>query len=312
MDMNHETGMVLNIQHYSLHDGPGIRTTVFLKGCSLRCKWCCNPESIHPESELAYNPGKCIGKEACGVCMGVCSESALFTVGPDDRIHVNWDLCTNCGRCIDVCPSMALTLFGKEMTVAQVLEEVEQDSAFYRESGGGISLSGGDCLCLPKFSAALLQEAHGRGLNTAIETASNVPWKSMERVLPHVDTIYHDLKIMDPVRHRKWVGVDNSRILANLRKAYGTFKEKRFLARSPIIPGINDTEKHVQAVLAFILPHENVAGYELLPYHRLGETKYGFLGKIYQLNDFKPPAKETMERLQEIVKRAFEQRDKGK
>ncbi len=312
MDANHPTGMVLNIQHYSLHDGPGIRTTVFLKGCSLRCKWCCNPESIHPQAELAFNPHKCIGKEACGACMAVCPESAPFTVAPGDRIHINWDLCTNCGRCIDVCPSTALYLFGKEMTVEQVLEEVEQDSAFYRESGGGISLSGGDCLCQPRFSAALLQEAHARGLNTAMETASNVPWKAMEMVLPHVDTLFHDLKIMDPARHKKWTGVDNSRILANLKRAYTTFKNKRFLARSPIIPGVNDTEEHVRSVLAFILPHENVADYELLPYHRLGEPKYGFLGKIYQLNDFKPPTEESMERLQGIVKRAFRQRNKGK
>jgi pyruvate formate lyase activating enzyme len=305
MDANPQTGMVLNIQHYSLHDGPGIRTTVFLKGCSLRCKWCCNPESIHPKPELAFNPGKCIGEKACGACMAACPESAIFTIPPGDRMQVNWDLCTNCGLCVDVCPSMALTLFGKEMTVEQVLEEVEQDSTFYRESGGGISLSGGDCLCQPRFSAALLQEAHARGLNTAIETASNVPWKAVAAALPHVDTIFHDLKIMDPVRHRKWVGVDNALILGNLKRAYETFKDKRFVARSPIIPGVNDTEEHVRAVLDFILPHKNVIGYELLPYHRLGETKYGFLGRIYRLRDFKPPTTETMERLQGMVDRVF-------
>ncbi len=312
MAKNQQTGTVLNIQHFSLHDGPGIRTTVFLKGCSLRCKWCCNPESIHPKSELAYNPHKCIGEDACGACREICPESAIFTLSPSDRMKINWDLCTNCGLCVDVCPSMALYRFGKEMTVEQVLEEVEQDNAFYRESGGGLSLSGGDCLCQPRFSAALLQEARVRGLSTAIETASNVPWKAMEMVLPHVDTIFHDLKLMDPVRHQKWTGVDNSRILANLERAYSTFKDKRFLARSPIMPGINDSESHVRAVLAFILPHENVISYELLPYHRLGETKYGFLGRIYQLRDFKPPTKETMERLQGIVNRAFEKRDKGK
>ena len=309
MNGNRQTGMVLNIQHFSLHDGPGIRTTAFLKGCSLRCKWCCNPESIRPGAELAFNPHKCIGEKACGACREVCPESAIFTISPGDRMIVSWDLCTNCGRCIAVCPSMSLYLFGKEMTVEQVLEEVEQDNAFYRESDGGISLSGGDCLCQPRFSAALLKEAHDRGMNTSIETASNVPWEAMEMVLPHVDTIFHDLKLMDPVRHRKWTGVDNSRILANLEKAYETFKDKRFLARSPIIPGVNDAEDHVGAVLKFVLPHENVISYELLPYHRLGETKYGFLGRIYQLRDFKPPATETMEKLQELVDHAFKQRD---
>ena len=312
MDTHRPTGMVLNIQPYSLHDGPGIRTTVFLKGCSLRCKWCCNPESIHPEPELAYNPQKCIGMEACGACMDVCPEAALFRVLPHDKIHINWDLCTNCGQCLDVCPSGALYLFGKEMTVEAVLAEVEQDRAFYSESGGGLSISGGDCLCQPRFTASLLQESHRRGMNTAIETAANVHSKAMERVLPHVDTVFHDIKIMDPVRHRKWVGVDNGKILGNLKRAYEAFPDKHFLARSPIIPGVNDTEEHVRAVLDFILPHENVASYELLPYHRLGETKYGFLGKIYRLRDFKPPAKETMERLQTIVNRALEERGSEK
>jgi pyruvate formate lyase activating enzyme len=298
-------GTVLNIQHFSTHDGPGMRTNVFLKGCSLRCKWCSNPESIHPKPELAYNPAKCIGKDECGLCIKECPESAIFTVDPDVKVRINWDLCTNCGQCVPACPPQALYLFGQEMTVDEVLAEVEQDSSFYRESGGGITLSGGECLLQADFSAALLAAAHERGINTAIETAGNVPWAFMEKVLPHVDTMLHDHKLTDPERHKQWTGVDNKRILENFKRAYETFPDTRFIARTPLIPGVNDDEEHIRAVLAFIRPYKNVIDYELLPYHRFGESKYGFLGRVYELADFTAPTPETLHRLQTIIDEAF-------
>ncbi|HTX53654.1 MAG TPA: glycyl-radical enzyme activating protein, partial [Candidatus Baltobacteraceae bacterium] len=299
------TGMVLNIQHFCTHDGPGIRTNVFLKFCSLRCKWCSNPESIHPKPELAYNASKCIGVNECGLCLKECPESAIFTVDPDLKVRINWDLCTNCGKCVPACPPQALSLFGHEMTVDEVLAEVEQDSAFYQESGGGITVSGGECLLHPDFTAALLAGAHERGINTAIETAGNVPWAFMEKVLPHVDTVLHDHKLTDPVRHKQWTGVDNARILANFKQAYETFPEKMFIARTPLIPGVNDDEAHIRAVLAFIRPHQNVTDYELLPYFRFGESKYGFLGRVYELADFQPPTAESLAKLRAIIDEAF-------
>jgi pyruvate formate lyase activating enzyme len=308
------TGRVLNIQHFCTHDGPGIRTTVFLKGCPLRCKWCSNPESIHPKPELAYNPQKCIGEKQCGRCLSVCPESAIFVVGADGRaageavtdpIHINWDLCTNCGKCMPACPTEALSEFGHDMTVEEVLAEVEQDGSFYRESGGGITVSGGECLLQPDFTAALLAEAHQRGINTAIETAGNVPWPFMEKVLPHVDLMLHDHKCTAPERHKKWTGVSNERILANFRKAYETFPEKRFVARTPLIPGVNDDEGHIRAVLAFIRSYSNVIDYELLPYHRFGESKYGFLGRVYELEDFVTPSDATLQHLRAIIDEAF-------
>jgi pyruvate formate lyase activating enzyme len=298
-------GRVLNIQHFSTHDGPGIRTTVFLKGCSLRCSWCSNPESIHPKPELGYNPGKCIGETECGLCLKECPESALFVVPPGGKVGVHWDLCTNCARCIPVCPPEALFEFGRTMTADEVLDEVDQDASFYRESGGGITLSGGECLLQPDFCAALLAGAHERGINTAIETAGNVPWEYMAKVLPHVDTVLHDHKLTDPERHRKWTGADNSRILANFKRAYETWPDKTFVARTPLIPGVNDDEAHVRAVLAFIRPHPNVVDYELLPYFRFGETKYGFLGRVYALKDFEPPSPESLARLRAIIDEAF-------
>jgi pyruvate formate lyase activating enzyme len=301
-------GLVLNIQHFCTDDGPGIRTTVFLKFCSLRCKWCSNPESIHPRPELAYDSKKCIGKKECGLCLKPpWPDGAAYVVdGPDDRVHINWDLAGECGEeCVSICPTGALHLFGQEMTVAQVLGEVEQDGTFYRESGGGITLSGGECLLQPDFSAALLAGAHERGINTAIETAGNAPWAFMEKVLPHVDTMLHDHKLTDPERHKKWCGADNARILENFKKAYEKFPNIKFIARTPLIPGVNDDEEHIRSVLAFIRPHKNVINYQLLPYHRFGASKYAFLGRVYELEDFTSTAPETLHRLQTIVDEAF-------
>lgn len=191
------------------------------------------------------------------------------------------------------------------MTVDQVLDEVEQDSAFYRESGGGITLSGGECSLQPDFSAALLAGAHERGIKTAIETAGNVPWSFCEKVLPHVDVMLHDHKLTDPQRHRKWTGVSNERILENFKRAYTTFPNTTFIARTPLIPGVNDDEEHIRSVLAFVRPHPNVIDYELLPYHRFGTSKYGFLGKVYELSDFEPPTAESVTRLRAIIDEAF-------
>jgi pyruvate formate lyase activating enzyme len=310
MDSKDISGLVLNIQHFSIHDGPGMRTNVFLKGCSIRCKWCSNPESISLKPELGYNSTKCIGEKQCGACVkDVCPENAIYVVGgndsSDDKVKINWDLCTNCGKCVSVCPTTALYTFGQEMTVKQVLDEVEQDSSFYNESGGGITLSGGECLLQADFSSALLEEAHNRGINTAIETALNVPWAFVEKVLPHVDLVQHDLKITDPDKHRKWTGVPNKRILENAKRAYETWPDKKFIVRTPIIPGVNDDEGHIRAVLDLIKPYKNVIDYELLAYMRFGESKYGFLGKLYEMRDFEPPTNEVMKRLRTIIDEAF-------
>lgn len=302
------TGRVLNIQHFCTNDGPGIRTTVFLKGCSLRCKWCCNPESIHPKPELAYDPKKCIGETECGKCLEVCPETALHVTEADGKVGVNWDLCTNCGKCVPVCPAEALTTFGHEMTIEQVLAEVEQDGSFYAESGGGLTLSGGECTLQPEFSAALLAAARQRGLNTAIETAGNVPWHFFVQVLQHTDVVLHDHKHFDPDRHKRWVGVDNRRIQANYRRAYETFPDKTFIARTPVIPGVNDLEEHVRAVLDFIRPYRNVVDYQLLPYHRYGQSKYDFLGRVYELRDFPSLPAATLDRLQALIDEAFGRR----
>jgi pyruvate formate lyase activating enzyme len=303
-----QTGIVLNIQRYCSHDGPGIRTNVFLKGCSLRCKWCSNPESIHRSPELAYAPDLCAGKKECGLCLKPpFPEGAFYVVeGPDDKVKVNWDLATDIDEAtVLLCPTKALDMYGKRMTVDEVLDEVEKDSSFYRNTGGGMSLSGGECMLQPDFAAALLEGAHKRGLNTAIETACNVPWAFVEKVLRHVDTMLHDHKLTIPERHKKWTGVGNERILANFKRAYETFPEIDFIARTPLIPGVNADEEHIRAVLAFIRPYKNVIDYELLPYHRFGLGKYESLGVVYELDDFKTPSDESVAHLQAIIDEAF-------
>ena len=196
-------------------------------------------------------------------------------------------------------------MFGKTMTVDEVLDEVEKDASFYQSTGGGITLSGGECMLQPDFAAALLAGAHERGINTAVETACNVPWEFIAKVLPHVDTMLHDHKLTIPERHKKWIGAGNERILANFKKAYETFPDTEFIARTPLIPGVNADEEHIRAVLAFIKPHKNVIDYELLPYHRFGLGKYEHLGKVYELDDYKTPSDEVVAHLQAIIDEAF-------
>ena len=301
------TGIVLNIQRYCSHDGPGIRTTVFLKGCTLRCKWCSNPESIRPKPELTYDPRKCSGK-VCGLCLQAPFPEGgfYFEEGNDEAVKVNWDLSTGCDEALtSLCPTGALDMYGKQMTVDEVLDEVEKDASFYRSTGGGITLSGGECLLQADFCVALLEGAHQHGINTAIETAGNVPWSFMEKVLVHVDTMLHDHKLTISERHKKWTGAGNERVLANFKKAYEMFPDIDFIVRTPLIPGVNSDEEHLRAVLEFIRPHKNVIDYELLPYHRFGLGKYEYLGKVYELDDYQAPSDEMVQRYRAIIDEAF-------
>ncbi|MEI7900643.1 MAG: glycyl-radical enzyme activating protein [bacterium] len=304
-----QSGVVLNIQRYCSHDGPGIRTTVFLKGCSLRCKWCGNPESIAMKPEISYEAKKCTGKKACGICMKAPFPEGAFYVpdgAADDKVKVNWHLACDCDAThAALCPTGALEMFGKKMTVNEVLDEVEKDASIYRSSGGGMTLSGGEVMLQPDFTAALLKEAHARGINTAIETACNAPWANLEKVLPHVDTMLHDHKLTVSERHKKWTGAGNERILANFKKAYETFPDVDFIARTPLIPGVNADEEHIRSVLAFIKPYKNVSDYELLPYHRFGLGKYELLGEVYELDDYKTPSAEVVAHLQSLIDEAF-------
>jgi len=303
------SGTVINIQHYCYHDGPGVRTTVFVKGCSLKCKWCGNPESISPSIELAYDKKDCLGCEKCGRCLKEPFEQGLFNTDSEglitltDKARHHWD---HSG--IDRCPTKALYLYGEEKTVSQIIAEVDKDAPYYRRNGGGITVSGGEPLLQPDFTAELLKRAHEHGYTTAIETASNVPWESMEKVLPYADTVLHDIKLFDSARHKEWTGVGNERILANLEKAYKTFPEKRFITRTPIIHSVNDDDENINAILSFILPYKNVVEYELLPYHKLGIGKYNVLGLDYPLDKFEAPSEERLSQLRYRIKETLDSR----
>ncbi len=275
-----EEGVVFDIQRFSLHDGPGIRTLVFLKGCPLRCPWCSNPESQHFEPELFYHLERCIG---CRTCADICQHGAITV--EDGQLSFNRELCENCGWCSHVCHAEARLIKGQQMSAESVAEEILKDEPFYRKSGGGVTLGGGEPLAQADFAAAILKKCKGKGLHTAVETAGHVPWPEMEKVLPYTDLFLYDVKHMDSQKHREYTGVDNQLILANLRRLIEM--EKRVVVCVPLIPGFNDTADEVGPVARFAA-NLGIESMNLLPYHRFGEGKYRLLGRPYQFRGRKP------------------------
>jgi glycyl-radical enzyme activating protein len=260
------TGRITGIQRFCIHDGPGIRTTVFLKGCPLRCVWCHNPETQQAGPQLGFTASSCIG---CGSCLPACPRGAQRLV--DGIRSLDRPSCTACGGCAAACPTGALELVGRQATVADVIAEVERDRPFYLQSGGGMTLSGGEPLAQPDFATALLEAARAAGLHTCVETCSQVDPAVLDRVLPLVDLFLCDLKETDPVRHRTWTGVGNERILANLRRLHAARAHMRL--RCPLIPGLNDREDHFAGIAALARSMPGIEGIEVMPFHRLGEGK---------------------------------------
>ncbi|MCE5334522.1 MAG: glycyl-radical enzyme activating protein [Desulfobacteraceae bacterium] len=276
-------GFVFNIQRYSLHDGPGIRTIVFLKGCPLRCQWCSNPESQKVSPEVALNSRKCIGTKECGFCARECRDGAIIEKD-DGQIRIDRNACSECFRCVDACPSKAMTLFGRLMSVDEVLRNVEADGIFYGRSGGGMTLSGGEPLMQPGFARELLKEARRRRINTSLETCGFVDWKVLEAACFHLDTILFDIKSMDPVKHKAFTGVTNELILDNFERLCREFPNLSKRVRTPVVPGFNDTMEEIGAIVDFIKGRPNIE-YEMLAYHRYGQPKYEYLDRVYTLSD---------------------------
>jgi pyruvate formate lyase activating enzyme len=296
-------GLVFNIQKFSLHDGSGIRTLVFLKGCPLACKWCANPEGQGYGPELGYRPDKCVGMAECGRCREACEVDAV-RCGEDGKAEILCDLCTDCGRCVEACPSKALELFGTPMGVDELVRVVEQDGSFYARSGGGLTLSGGEPLSQAGFVLACLKKAGGRGLDTALETSGLCKWEDLEAACRLVNHLFFDVKILDRRKHEEGTGVGNERILENLRRLRTRFPELPLTVRTPIVPGFNDSPEDIRAIAGFLagLPGAPPE-YELLPYHRFGESKYRHLGRIYPLEGVHPPSQEHIEDLRQLLKR---------
>ena len=280
-------GRVFDIQKFSLHDGPGIRTIVFLKGCPLACVWCSNPESQKTTREIMFNAGKCID---CGTCQEVCPQHAIEASNSIDR--VNRDLCDACGRCADACPTQALRLSGRQMSVAAVLTEIEKDRAFYLSSGGGVTVSGGEPLHQPQFLKHLLMECKSRGLHTAVETCGFVNWDCLEQILPHTDLFLYDVKHMDPIAHKKLTGYDNRLVLENLERLCRQGAD--VILRMPIVPGLNDSTDNLNATAERMI-RLNLTEIHLLPYHNYGESKYGMLGDDYPLKDLEAVSEKDLE-----------------
>lgn len=291
-----ESGMIFNIQHYSLHDGNGIRTTVFMNGCPLRCLWCQNPESQLLRPTVFFNSEKCTG---CGQCVPVCPEGAIEIV--EGHSKTDRDLCLGHGECVQACPNEARNLMGKNVTAEELFPELNGDAAFYKRSNGGVTLSGGEPLVQPEFAISLLKLCKNAGIHTALDTCGYADWEIVKRVMNYVDLVLYDFKHMDSAKHKKYTGAPNELILDNARRIHRELS-KPMLARLPVVPNYNDSPKNITATARFIANElGNSVRVHLLPYHRLGETKYERMETTGETTSIQPPSPEHMLEIQKIV-----------
>lgn len=290
-DVEGLTGLVFDIQKFATHDGGGIRTNVFLKGCPLQCLWCSNPESLASQLQTTFVANNCIG---CGKCMEICPVDAIGRGGATDQgLVLDRDRCTLCGQCAKHCYAGAINIIGRKVTIAELMQMVERDRQFYEESNGGITFSGGEPLAQPLFLKAALKEAQARNIHTAIETSSFAAWDVYESVLKHVDLVMTDIKHMDDEEHKRITGVSNRLILDNIGKISNLGIPLRI--RLPLVPGINDSDQNLQAVAEFVEQLNNVVSLDILPYHRLGELKWAQLDCSYPMAGVKPPTPEYVD-----------------
>ncbi|MCJ7689861.1 MAG: glycyl-radical enzyme activating protein [Clostridiaceae bacterium] len=286
-------GIVFDIQKFSVHDGPGVRTMVFLKGCPLSCRWCCNPESQCKDPQIMFISQNCIG---CKRCVDVCSEGAIDFSLPN---RVNQNKCIKCGKCVEVCYAEALNMVGTVKSVEEILIELSKDNIMYKRSGGGITLSGGEALAQPDFAEELLKGCKTKGWHTAIETSAFASIGTLERILPWLDLIMLDIKHMDSYKHKEYVGQNNGIILENAKKIAQS--SIPLIIRIPIISGFNDDEKNIRTTAKFVSSLKSVKEVHILPYHRLGQNKYDYLGYTYKMPELRPPSNEHMQNLKKII-----------
>jgi pyruvate formate lyase activating enzyme len=290
------SGVVTHIQRFSVHDGPGIRTTVFLKGCQMHCPWCHNPETVRPQPELQVFAQRCIG---CGACLEQCAQHARRLV--DGRMVFDRERCVACGRCVEVCYAQSLVLVGQTKTAGQVADEVLADRAFYQSSGGGVTISGGEPLAQPHFTQAILELCKAEEIHTAVETNLGWPWSTIARLLPAVDLFLVDIKLLDDTEHRTWTGMSNQHTLDNLRRLDA--EGKPIVVRTPVVSRVNDRADQIAAIADFLAGLSHVRAYELLPYHPLGTGKYEALGLAAPWPRFQTPTAEQLRQLAAAAQR---------
>ncbi len=284
------SAQITNIARGSLHDGPGVRTVVYFQGCSLRCKWCHNPETLSAQKQILYAPSKCIH---CGKCIEVCPEH--HKLQGNDMLFFR-ERCTACGKCAESCPSLALSLCGENKTVNELFEEIKKDSHYYISSGGGVTFSGGECLLHPLFIAEIAKICKDNKIHTAVESAFFVPWENVEKVLPFVDLFFADLKIADPEKHCRFTGQDNRLIIDNITRLSKI--HNNIILRIPVIPGVNDSDDDIVAFAEIIKTFgKGIKEIELLKYNNLAESKYDISGMEYIKFADNPQTDEEMKKL---------------
>lgn len=303
------TGRVYDIQGFSVQDGPGIRTTVFLKGCPLRCPWCHSPESQEFHTQLSWMAMKCVGIDACGRCLDACTKGAIspgkVTKHPSTRedvqhITIDRSICDNCGDCAAACCYKSLYMCGTDYTVAELADRLSRDIPFYEESGGGVTISGGEALSQPEFTLQLLKNLKDRGIHTALDTTGHVHYKFIDQALPYTDLFLYDLKHMDSRQHKTVIGVGNERILENARKIADA--GGKIQIRIPIIPNFNDSEENIRQTGEFCkILGGAVELIQLLPYHNLGVMKYQRIDDKKKVLEAKPPSDEKIQSLKKIL-----------
>ncbi len=300
--MRNMTPLITNIQRFSIHDGDGIRTTVFFKGCPLHCTWCHNPETQQYKKQILTDPEKCTG---CASCVRVCPQGAVHLEGgkeTTDRM-----ICDGCGTCTEYCILNLRETAGKEYEIKNLVKELKKDEIFYEQSGGGVTLSGGEVLSVDMdYIEALAKELVRQGITVTVDTCGHVPYENFQRLLPYVSAFLYDIKAMDSEIHKQYTGVDNTLILENLKKLSSDAKRKaKIYIRIPVIKGVNAEDAEMEAIAGWLKAQRIQASQvNLLPYHNTGSSKYGRLGETYRGGEFETPDKEEIERLSEIFRKA--------
>ena len=290
-----EMGVVFDIKRYAIHDGPGIRTTIFLKGCPLDCPWCHNPEGKNPEPEHMWWENRCLG---CGSCVEACPEDAITMTG---SLYIDPERCVMCGACAEACVAEALEVVGREASVEEVMEVVRRDAVFYEESGGGVTFSGGEPTMQPVFLLELLRACKEEGFHTAVDTSGMTERESLLGIAEHVDLFLYDLKFMDDEAHRKYTGRSNALVLENLRALDEA--GAKVIVRIPLIPGVNDDVDEVEKLGEFVSGLKGVREVCILPYHKAGTEKLGRLLIHREPFVCEPPADDKLEQVKGILER---------